>query len=170
MFIIANSQLYSLSYHEQIHVLLGGTMKSPPIAANDPVFINHHTMIDCLFEQWLENHPNRESQYPPTLDPKFAGHAPGDCMVPFIPVYTHSEVFSKSASHYGYSCGLRQFLATDSNNPHTTDPCTKTHCTGNKPDDSGNQSGNSGGVADSSLASATMLVSMVVLCLVAIAL
>ena len=137
-----------------------------PIAANDPLFINHHTMIDCLFEQWLTKHPNRDDMYPTSLDSKFAGHAGGDCMVPFLPVYNHSEVFKMSANDFGYSCGLRSF--SDSGDPHNTDPCTKSHnCTG--PGDPGNQPGNQGNGAEGSLASATMLVSIVVMCLVAVA-
>ena len=111
-------------------------MGSIPLAANDPVFINHHTMIDCLFEQWLTSHPNR--QYPATLQAQFAGHAGGDCMVPFIPVYNHSEVFNKRANDFGYSCDLRSF-STPTN----------------------------GG--DNLLAKTTTLVSMILVCLVAVA-
>ena len=173
----------------QVHVLVGikGTIGDIPIAANDPVFINHHTMIDCLFEQWLQsNHPNKE--YPSmTLDPKFAGHGAGDCIVPFIPVYNHSDVFNKRANDYGYACDLRSFLATPTNPPATNPPATNPPATNppatnppatnppatnppGRPGNPGNQPGNPGGGADSSLASATMLVSMLVLCLAAIAL
>ena len=91
----------------QVHILLSGTIGSIPIAANDPVFINHHTMIDCLFEQWLTDHPNR--QYPATLQAQFAGHADGDCIFPFIPLFNHNEVFSMNASDLGFSCDLRSF-------------------------------------------------------------
>ena len=78
------------------------------LAVNDPLFINHHTMIDCLFEQWLTSHPNR--QYPATLQAQFAGHAGGDCIVPFIPLFNNSEVFSMSASDFDFSCAdLRSF-------------------------------------------------------------
>ena len=137
--------------------MLNGTIGKIPIAANDPVFVNHHTMIDCLFEQWLTSHPNR--QYPPSLQSQFAGHAAGDCMVPFIPLYNHGDVFSKSADDYGYSCDLRSFLATDSHN--TAGPCTKNHC-------STTQQTTTAG-AESSFASAITLVSMLVLCLAAVA-
>ena len=138
-------------------------MIMPPIAANDPVFINHHTMIDCLFEQWLSSHPNR--QYPATLQAQFAGHAGGDCMVPFIPVYNHSEVFHKRANDFGYSCDLRSFLA-DSH----PGPCTKNHCSGNNgspPGSSDNTTSTNGG--DNLLAKTTTLVSMILVCLVAVA-
>lgn len=77
-------------------------MINSQLAVNDPVFINHHTMIDCLLEQWLTSHPA-------TLQSQFAGHAAGDCIVPFIPLFNHSEVFSKSANDFGFSCDLRSF-------------------------------------------------------------
>ena len=65
-------------------------------------------MIDCLFEQWLTSHSNR--QYHATLQAQFAGHAGGDCIVPFIPLFNNSEVFSMSASDFGFSCAdLRSF-------------------------------------------------------------
>ena len=102
--------MYDTSIHGdlQVHILLNGTMITPQLAVNDPLFINHHTMIDCLFEQWLTSHPNR--QYPATLQAQFAGHAGGDCIVPFIPLFNNSEVFSMSASDFGFSCAdLRSF-------------------------------------------------------------
>ena len=160
-------------------------MGSIPLAANDPVFINHHTMIDCLFEQWLMNHTNRENMYPASLDAKFAGHAANDCIVPFIPLYTHEEVFLKSADDYGYRCDLPLFIpptgtGNPSNPPATNPPATNPPATNppatnppatnppGRPGNPGNQPGNPGNGADSSLASATMLISMIVVCLVAI--
>ena len=151
----------------EVHVLVGfnGTIGEIPIAANDPVFINHHTMIDCLFEQWLTSHTNRTNMYPASLDAQFAGHAANDCIVPFIPLYTHEEVFLKSADDYGYRCDLPLFVpptgtGNPSNPPATNPP--------GRPGNPGNQPGNPGNGADSSLASATMLISMIVVCLVAI--
>ena len=150
-----------------------GTIGDIPIAANDPVFINHHTMIDCLFEQWLTKNRNRsENMYPASLDAQFAGHAAGDCIVPFIPLYKHGEVFLKSADDYGYRCDLPSL-------ERHTGPCTRSHCppgTANppatnppgQPGNPGSQPGNPGNGAGSSLASATMLISMIVVCLVAI--
>ena len=94
----------------QVHILLNGTMINPQLAVNDPVFINHHTMIDCLLDQWLTSHPDR--QYPTALQSQFAGHAAGDCVVPFVPLYNHGDVFSKSADDFGYSCDLRSFISS----------------------------------------------------------
>ena len=61
--------------HTQVHIILGignfsnlnliksgalneGTMGNVAASPNDPVFINHHTMIDSIFEQWLQQYPN----------------------------------------------------------------------------------------------------------------
>ena len=79
-----------------------GTMADVAASPNDPVFINHHTMIDCVFEKWLQNHPSA-MYVGPTNDPKFAGHGPTDCIVPFIPLYTHEDMF-QTASNLGYYC------------------------------------------------------------------
>ena len=104
--------------HTQVHIILGignfsngnlvesgtlseGTMGNVAASPNDPVFINHHTMVDSIFEQWLQQNPN--SVYGgPKNDPKFAGHSANDCIVPFIPVYTHMDMF-KPAENFGYS-------------------------------------------------------------------
>ena len=150
---------------------INGTIGDIPIAANDPVFINHHTMIDCLFEQWLTKHSkaSRENMYPALLDAKFAGHAANDCIVPFIPVYNHIEVFSKNADDYGYSCDLPLFEPPGTTNPPATNP-PATNPPPGRPGNPGNQPGNPGNGADSSLTSAPMLVSMLVVCLAAVAL
>ena len=103
--------------HTQVHIILGignfsnvdliksgtlndGTMGDVAASPNDPVFINHHTMVDSIFEQWLQQNPNGVYGGPKN-DPKFAGHSANDCIVPFIPVYTHMDMF-KPAENFGY--------------------------------------------------------------------
>ena len=98
-------------YPMQVHILLDGTMGDVPIASNDPVFINHHAMIDCIFEQWLRNHPLPNRMYPAQLRPDFAGHAAGDCIVPFIPVYNHSYIFNHISDDFGYKYDVLPFLS-----------------------------------------------------------
>jgi len=43
--------------HNQVHVWVGGTMGLIPLAAYDPVFWAHHTMIDRLWSIWQQTHP-----------------------------------------------------------------------------------------------------------------
>ncbi len=68
---------------------------------NDPIFINHHTMIDCILEEWLKKNPN--CTYPEDVGIK--GHRKNDYIVPFFPLYKHSDRF-KTADNFGYSCTL----------------------------------------------------------------
>ena len=44
--------------HNQVHGRVGGSMAIIPIAAFDPVFWAHHTMIDRLWYMWQLNNPN----------------------------------------------------------------------------------------------------------------
>ena len=92
-----------------------GTMANVAASPNDPVFFNHHTMVDSIFEQWLQQYPNGKYGGPKN-DPKFAGHSNNDCIVPFIPVYTHMEMF-KQAENFGYAY---DFISS----PPTTRPTT----------------------------------------------
>jgi tyrosinase len=43
--------------HDGIHVWVGGTMSEIPLAAYDPLFFAHHTMIDRLWDLWQLRHP-----------------------------------------------------------------------------------------------------------------
>ena len=43
--------------HNQVHVWVGGTMGMIPLAAYDPIFWAHHTMIDRLWSIWQQAHP-----------------------------------------------------------------------------------------------------------------
>jgi tyrosinase len=45
------------SYHDDIHVWVGGTMAEISYAAYDPVFFAHHTMIDRIWRLWQLRHP-----------------------------------------------------------------------------------------------------------------
>ena len=89
-----------------MHILLKGTMLNVAGSANDPIFFNHHTMIDCLFEQWMEKH--NMSSYPSIeVNPQFAGHGYNDCLVPFIPLYTNADMFMRS-TEFGYKCSAAE--------------------------------------------------------------
>jgi tyrosinase len=45
------------SYHDDVHVWVGGTMAEIPLAAYDPIFFAHHTMIDRIWRLWQLRHP-----------------------------------------------------------------------------------------------------------------
>ena len=105
----------------QVHIILGlgdldpanrltfekqGVMSCVAASPNDPIFINHHANIDCILEQWLQK-DDTNLIYPSSNDddhPKIReGHGGDDYIVPFIPVYTHKDMF-KTADNFGYRC------------------------------------------------------------------
>jgi len=43
--------------HDGIHVWVGGTMGEIPLAAYDPLFFAHHSMVDRLWRLWQLRHP-----------------------------------------------------------------------------------------------------------------
>ena len=80
---------------------------------NDPVFITHHTMIDCMFDEWLRRYPDQE--YPDVpLTISTQGHQALSHMVPFFPIYTNAEMFRLAANNFGYYCNLTN-LTTGTN-------------------------------------------------------
>ena len=98
-----------------------GTMIHIAASHNDPVFINHHTMIDCIFDQWLELYP--DSPYVgPKGERRFAGHGLDDCVVPFYPPKTHRQMY-KIGLDLGFECDLPKFVVpTPSSISSTTVP------------------------------------------------
>ena len=105
------------SYIMQGHIILGiGDLRSGPsipfekvgvmscVAAspNDPAFINHHGMVDCILEEWLQR--NKDKPYP-TSDEIREGHRADDYIVPIMPLYMQRDMY-KTADNFGYSCSL----------------------------------------------------------------
>ena len=85
-------------------------MNDPSASPNDPAFIIHHTMVDCIFDEWLKRHP--DEQYPDvplTFDTR--GHQAHSYMIPFFPLYTNADLF-KPAYNFGYFCNLSN-ITTD---------------------------------------------------------
>jgi len=76
-------------------------MGNVPIASNDPIFINHHSMVDYILEQWFLSDYEHTYQSPDSEADRYQGHRFHDCLVPFIPLYTHEDMF-KPASEFGY--------------------------------------------------------------------
>lgn len=101
--------------HNSIHIILGighfehrlqpeekGVMADVAAASSDPIFINHHAMVDCILEKWLQRNPN--AQYPQN-NQIHEGHKADDYTVPFFPLVKHREMFM-TADNFGYSCDL----------------------------------------------------------------
>ena len=80
-------------------------------SANDPIFLNHHAMVDCIFETWLQK--NQNAQYPQN-DKIPQGHRQQDYIVPFFPLHTHQEMFS-TADKFGYKCTIKSIQSMASN-------------------------------------------------------
>ncbi len=98
----------------QVHIIIGigdfklastlasnmkGVMADVAASPNNPVFINHHGMIDYILERWLNN--NTSSVYP-DMPRERKGHQRDSFIVPFFPLFKHSDVF-KEATTLGYN-------------------------------------------------------------------
>ena len=105
----------------QVHILLGfggldmildfekqGVMGCVAASPNDPIFINHHANIDCILEQWLQK--NKDNLSYPISDDIREGHRGNDYIVPFMPLYTHNDMF-KTADNFGYRCSATSIQA-----------------------------------------------------------
>ena len=85
--------------HNNVHIVLGGTMSDVPSASNDPIFPLHHSFIDRIFEKWLRKY-NKSASVLSQYDAPI-GHNRYGVIVPIFPVYTHEEMFKKSFE-FGY--------------------------------------------------------------------
>ena len=73
-----------------------GPMADRVASPNDPVFIVHLTMIDCIFDEWLKRHPDEEyPEVPMTFS--IRGHQAHNYMIPF----SHSTLMLKCSSRLG---------------------------------------------------------------------
>ena len=70
---------------------LQGSMIDFGSAPNDPLFILHHTMVDCILEEWVKRHPN--SGYPSSSEVR-EGHKKDDYLRTYFPLITNGEVFT----------------------------------------------------------------------------
>jgi hypothetical protein len=59
--------------HNSVHILVGGWMSIPIIAARDPVFLLHHSNIDRLWKRWLDQGGGRANPIddPTWMDTEF---------------------------------------------------------------------------------------------------
>ena len=89
---------------------LQGSMIDFGSAPNDPLFILHHTMVDCVLEEWSRRHPT--SGYPASSLVR-DGHKKDDYIRTVFPPTTNGEVFT-DPREFGYYCQLANL---DSNTP-----------------------------------------------------
>lgn len=110
----------------QVHIIVGigdfatdipgnmkGVMADVAASPNDPMFINHHGMVDCVLEEWLQRHPDAEY---PDVPGEIKGHQRDGYIVPFFPLFKHDDVFG-TAENFGYSCRLSNISAAVATKP-----------------------------------------------------
>uniref|UniRef100_A0A673AFK8 Tyrosinase copper-binding domain-containing protein n=1 Tax=Sphaeramia orbicularis TaxID=375764 RepID=A0A673AFK8_9TELE len=95
----ASPQLRS-SMHNLVHNYLNGTVSDVPIAANDPIFMVHHSFIDKLLEVWLRSHTN--ASYPESNE-VFPPQRAHSNMAPFFPLRTNAYYWDRTTELLGYS-------------------------------------------------------------------
>lgn len=78
-----------------------GTIEDVTASPNDPMFILHHTMLDCILIEWMRRNPI--AGYPPGVTT--TGHARDGFIIPFFPLFTHNDLFV-SPEDLGYTCEL----------------------------------------------------------------
>jgi len=78
--------------HNQVHMWVGGTMSEIPIAAFDPLFWAHHTMIDRIWALWQLEHPGAG-----------VGSLPHNQPLGPFPTLTVGQTLSVTALGYDYA-------------------------------------------------------------------
>ena len=79
-----------------------GVMSCVAASPNDPAFVNHHAMVDCILEKWLQKH--KGATYP-TSNGIRSGHNASNYIVPLMPLHMHQDMF-KTADNFGYTCSI----------------------------------------------------------------
>ena len=96
-----DSTTLRMTLHNQVHNMLLGVLSIVPLAANDPIFVNHHSMVDYLLEVWIRRY-HGDYQPPPGSSRAHKGHNYNDSLVPFLPLYTTSY-FLQESTQFGYT-------------------------------------------------------------------
>ncbi|XP_070762030.1 tyrosinase-like [Enoplosus armatus] len=110
-----NTRHLSSSMHNLVHNYFNGTMSNVPTAANDPMFMVHHSFIDKLLERWLRHHS--KATYPDSDEVHPAQRAKA-FMAPYFPLRTNDYYWGRHIHSLGYSymehslerCGTEGFI------------------------------------------------------------
>lgn len=81
---------------------LRGAIDDVAASPNDPLFILHHLMMDCVLQEWLKRHPNTQFPVHPLIRD---GHRADDYIRGFFPLYKNEDLLSR-AEEFGYYCSL----------------------------------------------------------------
>lgn len=95
-----DSRHLNSSLHNLVHDYLNGTMSHLPTAANDPMFMVHHSFVDKLLEEWLQRHRNVSYPVSEEIHPAQRRDA---FMAPFFPLRTNGWYWDKDIGSLGYS-------------------------------------------------------------------
>ena len=88
---------------------LRGAMFDVAGSPNDPIFILHHLMLDCILQEWSKRHPT--SGYP-VHSMIQDGHRQDDYLRTFFPLIKNGELFA-STEQFGYYCKLPNLGLTE---------------------------------------------------------
>ncbi|WKY02780.1 hypothetical protein Q1695_016225 [Nippostrongylus brasiliensis] len=94
--------------HGGPHVFTGGDMLITTTATNDPLFFNHHSMIDLIWELWRtqqQSRTERETEYPDdNAACSSSAHFVNNTMAPFFPMVNLDGLSNKYTDNlYQYS-------------------------------------------------------------------
>ncbi|XP_071318219.1 tyrosinase-like [Trachinotus anak] len=87
------------SMHNLVHNYFNGTMSHLPTAANDPMFMVHHSFIDKILEEWVQRHKNASYPESEVIHPAQRKEA---YMAPFFPLRTNGYYWDKDTITLGY--------------------------------------------------------------------
>ncbi|XP_067442555.1 tyrosinase-like [Thunnus thynnus] len=105
-----DSRHLNASMHNLVHDYFDGTMSLVPTAANDPIFMVHHSFVDKLFEMWLQDH--KDATYPDSDQVQPAQRAKAN-MAPFFPLRTNDYYWGRDIQSLGYSYMEYSFFNTE---------------------------------------------------------
>ncbi|KAM4630482.1 tyrosinase-like [Polymixia lowei] len=108
-----DSRHLSASMHNLVHRYLNGTMSLVPTAANDPIFMLHHSFTDKLLEKWLRDHS--DATYPDSDQVHPAQRAQA-YMAPFFPLRANSFYWGRTTQSLGYGYREHSLRYSDTGN------------------------------------------------------